>query len=91
MSSVLDDRPSHTSMEVGDPSMFGVVVVLMMEAGLITPPVGLNVFVITGVAKDVPMSTIFRGALPFLIGMIVVVFIITLFPIIALLLPKDMF
>jgi tripartite ATP-independent transporter DctM subunit len=73
-----------------DPIWFGVICVIMMEAGLITPPVGLNVYTLAGVAKDVPMQTIFRGALPFLISMIAVVVLITIFPKIALYLPSMM-
>lgn len=73
-----------------DPIWFGVICVIMMEAGLITPPVGLNVYTLAGVVKDVPMQTIFRGATPFLISMIAVVILITLFPQIALFLPSMM-
>jgi len=73
-----------------DPIWFGVICVIMMEAGLITPPVGLNVYTLAGVVKDVPMQTIFRGAVPFLISMIVVVVLITIFPKIALFLPGMM-
>jgi len=73
-----------------DPIWFGVICVIMMEAGLITPPVGLNVYTLAGVVKEVPMQTIFRGAMPFLISMIVVVIFITLFPEIALFLPSMM-
>ena len=53
-----------------DPIWFGVVCVLMMEAGLITPPVGLNVYTLAGIAKDVPMGEIFKGAAPFLLSII---------------------
>jgi len=73
-----------------DPIWFGVICVIMMEAGLITPPVGLNVYTLAGVVKDVPMETIFRGAMPFLFAMIVVVILITIFPKIALFLPSMM-
>lgn len=73
-----------------DPIWFGVVCVIMMEAGLITPPVGLNVYTLAGVVKDVPMQTIFRGAAPFLLSMMAVVILITLFPKIALFLPNMM-
>lgn len=73
-----------------DPIWFGVICVIMMEAGLITPPVGLNVYTLTGVVKDVPMQTIFWGAIPFLIAMIAVVVVITIFPMIALYLPSMM-
>ncbi|MDH5695025.1 MAG: TRAP transporter large permease subunit [Dehalococcoidia bacterium] len=48
----------------------------MMEAGLITPPMGLNVYTIAEVAKDTPVEEIFRGALPFLISIVVIVAII---------------
>ncbi|MBS3905416.1 MAG: TRAP transporter large permease [Syntrophaceae bacterium] len=73
-----------------DPIWFGVICVIMMEAGLITPPVGLNVYTLAGVVKDVPMQTIFRGAAPFLISMIAVVVLITIFPKIVLFLPSMM-
>jgi TRAP-type C4-dicarboxylate transport system permease large subunit len=67
-----------------DPIWFGVIIVIMMEQGLITPPVGLNVYVISGLVKDVPMGTIFRGIFPFWIAMIVCVLILTIFPQISL-------
>ena len=73
-----------------DPIWFGVVCVIMMEAGLITPPVGLNVYTLAGVAKDVPMATIFRGSFPFLFAMIAVTILIAIFPGIALFLPSMM-
>jgi TRAP-type C4-dicarboxylate transport system permease large subunit len=72
------------------PIWFGVVAVLMMEAGLITPPVGLNVYTLAGIAKDVPMAEIFRGATPFLISIIITAVILTIFPKIALYLPSLM-
>ena len=73
-----------------DPIWFGVVCVIMMEAGLITPPVGLNVYTLAGVVKDVPMSTIFRGSMPFLVAMLAVTILIAIFPGIALYLPSMM-
>lgn len=73
-----------------NPIWFGVVAVLMMEAGLITPPVGLNIYTIAGIAKDVPMGEIFRGAMPFLLAIIATAIILTIFPIIALYLPSLM-
>jgi tripartite ATP-independent transporter DctM subunit len=72
------------------PIWFGVVAVLMMEAGLITPPVGLNVYTLAGIAEDVPMAEIFRGAAPFLLAIILTVVILTLFPQIVLFLPSLM-
>jgi len=74
-----------------DPIWFGVIAVLMMEAGLITPPMGLNVFTVAGVARDIPLEDIFRGVAPFLISIFVVVAILALFPQIALFLPQRMF
>ncbi|MFH1123821.1 MAG: TRAP transporter large permease [Pseudomonadota bacterium] len=73
-----------------DPIWFGVMIVIMMEMALITPPVGVNVFVIKGVAKEVPMYTIFRGIWPFWIAMLVSLIILTVFPQIALFLPNTM-
>lgn len=64
----------------------------MMEMGQITPPIGINVFVIHGVAKDmqVPMSKIFKGIIPFIVVEVIVIFLLTLFPEIVLLLPEAM-
>ncbi len=73
-----------------DPIWFGVIITLTMEMSLITPPVGVNVFVLHGVVKDVPMYTIFRGILPFWIAMILCIALLTLFPKIALFLPTTM-
>jgi tripartite ATP-independent transporter DctM subunit len=73
-----------------DPIWFGVIAVLMMEAGLITPPMGLNIFTVAGVARDVPVETIFKGVAPFLLAIFAVVFLVTLFPKLALLLPAMM-
>lgn len=75
-----------------DPIWFGVIMVIMMEMGQITPPVGINVFVIHGVAKkyNVSMATIYRGIIPFVIVEVVVIFFLTLFPDIVLWLPNSM-
>lgn len=73
-----------------DPIWFGVISILVCEMGLITPPVGLNVFIIHGVAKDVPMYTIFRGIWLFLVIEIICIFILVAFPEIALFLPGMM-
>ncbi|UCF82676.1 MAG: TRAP transporter large permease [Desulfobacteraceae bacterium] len=72
------------------PIWFGVIAVLMMEAGLITPPMGLNIFTVAGVAKDTPVETIFRGVAPFLFSIFAVVILITVFPKLALFLPNMM-
>lgn len=70
-----------------DPVWFGVVVVLACEVGLITPPVGLNVYVIGGIAKGVPLPTIFRGAIRFVIPLLAMVAILAAIPAISLWLP----
>lgn len=74
-----------------DPIWFGVIAVIVIEMGMITPPVGLNVFVVRGVAGDVPLATVFRGIWPFLIAMIIALLLIIAFPGIALFLPNSMF
>jgi len=70
-----------------DPIWFGVVIVLISEMGVITPPVGINVYVVYGVAKDVPLEVIFKGVLPMLLALLICNLIILLFPQIALFLP----
>jgi tripartite ATP-independent transporter DctM subunit len=69
---------------------FGVIIVLVGEMGVITPPVGINVYVIKGVAGDVPLETIFRGIFPFLVALLVCTVILIAFPQIALFLPSFM-
>jgi C4-dicarboxylate transporter DctM subunit len=71
-----------------DPIWFGVMVVLIAEMGVISPPEGVNVFVIKAIAPDVPLQSIFKGVLPFLAAMIVCAVIIMIFPIIATFLPS---
>ena len=71
-----------------DPIWFGVIIVLTAEMGVITPPVGVNVFVIKGIAPDVPLEWIFRGIMPFLAALILLTIIITLVPQIATFLPS---
>ena len=73
-----------------DPIWFGVIFCICMEMGMILPPVGINVFVIAGVAKDVPMYTIYRGIGPFIIPMVITIGILMAFPQLALFLPSHM-
>ncbi|MEW6669810.1 MAG: TRAP transporter large permease subunit [Thermodesulfobacteriota bacterium] len=70
-----------------DPIWLGVIITICAEMALITPPVGMNVYVIAGMAKDVPMFTVFRGAMLFFLAMVVCIVILTIFPEIALFLP----
>ncbi|WP_118133548.1 TRAP transporter large permease [Oceanicella sp. SM1341] len=73
---------------LADPNLsviwFGIVVVVATEISLITPPVGMNVFVLKGVLKEVPLTTIFRGVLPFWVADIVRILLITFLPVISL-------
>ena len=73
-----------------DPIWFGVLVVLALEMGLISPPVGLNVFIVKSVAPKVPLGDIFRGVMPFWLMMLLMVAILIAFPQIALYLPNTM-
>lgn len=73
-----------------DPVWFGVLVVIMVELGVVTPPIGVNVFAIATIAPDVTMYDIFRGVLPFWIAYIILIVLIVLFPQISLFLPSLM-
>jgi len=73
-----------------DPIWFGIIMVLVLEMGLISPPVGMNVFVVKGVAQHVPLSKIYAGIIPFWLAMAVCVALLILFPQIALFLPETM-
>ena len=71
-----------------DPIWFGVIMVVTMEMAMITPPVGLNVYVVSGIAKDVPPETVFAGVWPFCIAIVVFLVLVICFPQIALFLPN---
>ena len=73
-----------------DPIWFGIVMVVVLEMGLISPPVGLNVFVVKGVAPKVPLGEVYWGILPFWLAMGVCVMLLVAFPQIALILPNTM-
>jgi C4-dicarboxylate transporter, DctM subunit len=73
-----------------DPIWFGVIIVVVVQIGLIAPPIGLNVFVIGGMARDVPLATIYRGVLPFLAMQIVLLVLLTVWPRMVLILPNTM-
>ena len=70
-----------------DPIWFGVIIVLVTEMGVVTPPVGVNVYVVHGIAKDVPLETIFKGVAPFVLALFACIAILLAFPQIALFLP----
>ncbi|MBW2333824.1 MAG: TRAP transporter large permease subunit, partial [Deltaproteobacteria bacterium] len=78
-----------------DPIWFGIIIVMVTEMGVITPPVGINVYVVFGVARrvigEVPLESIFKGIVPFLLAVIAGVIILMIFPQIILLLPNLMY
>jgi TRAP-type C4-dicarboxylate transport system permease large subunit len=71
-----------------DPIWFGIIITRVSEIGVITPPVGMNVYVMKGVAPDIPLTTIFKGIFPFLLADIVSVLLLLLVPQITLFLPS---
>jgi C4-dicarboxylate transporter, DctM subunit len=71
-----------------DPIWFGVIIVLVVEMGMISPPVGITMFIVKGIAPDVPIETIFRGVLPFTLAVAAVMLLLLVFPQIALILPR---
>jgi len=73
-----------------DPIWFGVVVVLVVEMGMISPPVGMTMFVVKGIAPDIPIETIFKGVLPFVIAVAIMMVLLVAFPQLALFLPRLM-
>jgi TRAP-type C4-dicarboxylate transport system permease large subunit len=71
-----------------DPVWFGVIVVMIVELGLITPPIGMNVFVIKGMVPEVSLGSIYKGVIPFVIGQMILILLVFAFPDIALWLPE---
>lgn len=71
-----------------DPVWFGVVIVVVTQMGVISPPVGVNVYVVSGIERDVPLQTIFKGAIPFLVALMAAAVLLIVFPQIALYLPN---
>ena len=71
-----------------DPIWFGVVLVICCEAGLITPPIGMNLFVLKGIYPKYPLTVVIQGAAPFLVPMVAALAILTAFPQLALWLPE---
>ena len=78
-------------MELGyDPVWFGVMIVVVVEISLITPPIGMNIFIIKSIAKDIPITTIYKGVIPFVIADFIRLALIVLLPAIVLYLPNKM-
>jgi TRAP-type C4-dicarboxylate transport system permease large subunit len=82
--SALDFGMSQDDLKV----WFGIIALIVVELGLITPPVGMNVFVINSMAPEVPMSETFKGTIPFFLVEVLRVTLIVVFPAITLFLPK---
>lgn len=74
-----------------DPIWFGIIMTINMEAGLITPPVGLNLFVVKGIAPDIPTKDIIVGAIPFVGVIIVCIALLSIFPELVTWLPNKLF
>ena len=75
-------------LELGyNPVWFGVMVVVVTQMGVITPPVGMNVYVVSGIAREVPLQKIFKGSLPFLVMLLLAAVILVFFPGLSILLP----
>ena len=76
-----------TIMNLGfNPVWFGINVTILLEIGVLTPPIGMNVFAMSGILKEVPINTIFRGVFPFWMMMLLVLIILTFIPQISLVL-----
>ena len=73
-----------------DPVWFGVIIVMVVELGLISPPIGMNVFIIKGMAPGVPLGAIYVGVLPFVVAEILLIAILVALPELALWLPGTM-
>jgi TRAP-type C4-dicarboxylate transport system permease large subunit len=74
-----------------DPVWFAIVVVIVVEVGLIHPPVGMNLFVIQAQAPDIKITSIYRGIIPFLIAPLILIVLMFLFPSLALWLPQVLY
>jgi len=75
-------------LELGfDPVWFGVIVVVITQMGVITPPVGVNVYVVSGIERDIPLTKIFKGALPYLLMLVLAAVILIAVPQLCLFLP----
>jgi tripartite ATP-independent transporter DctM subunit len=93
LSMVLLTLPLFFPIVVGlgfDPLWFGVLIVLVVQIGLISPPVGMNLFVLNAMLKDVPLTTLFRGVWPFVVALIVALGVVLELPTLALWLPGFM-
>ena len=85
--------PVVISIAVGlewDLVWFGIIVVIVLEMGMISPPVGINVFIVKSIAPDVPMREIFIGIFPFWLAMALMLVLLIAFPALATFLPQTL-
>lgn len=73
-----------------DPIWFGIVIVVVVEIGMISPPVGMTMFVVKGIDPDIPIETVFKGVLPFVVVVAIFLVLLVAFPQMALILPRIM-
>ncbi|MDD5243309.1 MAG: TRAP transporter large permease [Syntrophorhabdaceae bacterium] len=73
-----------------DPIWFGVLITLLAQMGLVSPPVGLNVYAVAGITRDVKLNEIFAGVMPFIVAMVICMIVIIIFPQVASFLPNRM-
>jgi len=73
-----------------DPIWFGVLIVFLMEYGMVTPPFGMNLFVLKGIVPEAPLSEIIRGVTPFLLAGLLILVLLVAFPQLSLWLPSMM-
>jgi TRAP-type mannitol/chloroaromatic compound transport system permease large subunit len=70
-----------------DPVWFGIIIVVVVELALISPPMGINVFVIKGMVPDIALSTIYKGVLPFVVAQILLLALLLIYPKLVMWLP----
>jgi C4-dicarboxylate transporter, DctM subunit len=93
LSMILLTVPLFFPMVIGlgyDPVWFGIVVVIVVQIGLISPPVGMNIFVVKNLIRHLSISTVFRGVSPFTVALVAMLAIIVAFPQLATFLPSFM-
>lgn len=73
-----------------DPIWFGILLVKLIEVGVVTPPVGLNCYVVNGIRPDIPLENVFKGVVPFLLGEVIIIGAIILFSELVMFLPNLM-
>jgi TRAP-type C4-dicarboxylate transport system permease large subunit len=94
MSMMITTVPIITPIVVGmgyDPVWFGIIVIILVEAAMITPPVGINLYIVQAIRREGSLNDVIVGALPFVVMMLSMIFLLIAFPNIALWLPSVLF